>query len=249
MSEYRDDKFQMLHEGYREPYHYYFSLEPFSLHKELYWGLEYYSYMSDILANLKKLPFQTLLDVGCGDGFLINTLSRQIDTFETMMGIDLSERAIAHAMAFRTSEKAIFNTLDIRDVNGTFDVILLVEVLEHIQDSLVREFTTAVINRVSPGGYLIVSVPTVNIDLIESHHRHYDLRTLQEHLGSSVSLIDHRFIFNRNSFMLQLIRRLMINRYFVLRNRKILDYLVGKASRHFSGTSSNGAHLVCIFQR
>lgn len=205
--------------------------------------------MSHILATLKQLSFRTILDVGCGDGFLINTLSRQIDNFETMVGIDLSERAVAHAEAFRTSQKASFKTLDIRSVNGTFDVVLLVEVLEHIQNGLMEEFTSAVIDRVSPGGHLIVSVPTVNIDLIESHHRHYDLRTLQDHLGDRVSLVDHRYIFNRHSFMLKLIRRLMINRYFVLRNRKMLDYLIGKASRYFPGTTSTGSHLICVFKR
>ncbi len=246
---YHDEKFLQLHDAYVEPYHYYFSLDPFNLHKELYWGLEYYSYTNHIVSLVRELDPSNLLDVGCGDGFLINTIARQGSSLDRALGIDLSDRAIQHANAFRSSENAAFEVRDVKDVQERFELVLLIEVLEHIGDDLVGEFVSSVLGLLEKDGTLIVSVPTRNIPLIETHHRHYDLELLTRHLGPGLRMVTHRYLFNRRDPFLRLYRRLMINRFFVLRNRAMLDFLIGKAEPRFTTTEHHGAHLVAVFRK
>lgn len=246
---YQDEKFLQLHNAYVEPYHYYFSLDPFFLHKELYWGMEYYAYTRYIISLVSEFAPSSLLDVGCGDGFLINTIARQGFPLQRALGVDLSDRAIQHANAFRSSEYVDFRVQDVRDVQERFDLILLIEVLEHIQEDLVEEFMSNILSLLEKGGKIIVSVPTKNIPVIETHHRHYDLELLNQHVGREVEALTHRYLYNRKDRILNLIRQLMINRFFVLRNRAMLDYLMRKAEPRFITEEHLGAHLVAVFEK
>ena len=55
---------------YHFPYHYipYIEGNKFSQSKTLKWGYEYLSYIYFVINKISSLHFNTLLDVGCGDG-------------------------------------------------------------------------------------------------------------------------------------------------------------------------------------
>lgn len=78
---------------------------------------------------------RTILDLGCGEGFMIEALlDAGIDASFT--GIDLSETAIADAKS-RVGTRANFEVVDARklvDDGRTFDMVMMLEVLEHIPD-------------------------------------------------------------------------------------------------------------------
>lgn len=86
-------------------------------------------------ALVREAAPRTILDLGCGEGFMIEALlDAGIDAEFT--GIDLSEQAIADARA-RVGDRATFEVVDARklvDDGRSFDMVMMLEVLEHIPD-------------------------------------------------------------------------------------------------------------------
>jgi 2-polyprenyl-3-methyl-5-hydroxy-6-metoxy-1,4-benzoquinol methylase len=136
------------------------------------------------------------LDIGCGIGE--SALAMSAAGFEAE-AIDESRRAIDQARALGPKVKWHCGTvLEYADRLGTFDVVTLYHVLEHIP------FPLAALEKiqrfVAPGGLLVLEVPNVeglharlkgrNWQYFEQHHVNYfsrrHLRILAEHLGFKV---------------------------------------------------------------
>jgi len=101
---------------------------------------------------IKKLQEQyentecKILDVGCGGGFLANELSK--NNF-TVTGIDLYEESLVVARAYDTTKKVNYmqaNAYSLPFENESFDVICLMDFIEHIEDvdSLLKECSRVV---------------------------------------------------------------------------------------------------------
>jgi 2-polyprenyl-3-methyl-5-hydroxy-6-metoxy-1,4-benzoquinol methylase len=84
-------------------------------------------------ALVRRAGPKTILDLGCGEGFMIDALLQAgIDAQFT--GVDLSEAAIADARA-RLGDRAELAVKDARtfiDDGRSFDMVMMLEVLEHI---------------------------------------------------------------------------------------------------------------------
>ncbi len=95
------------------------------------------------------------LEVGCGEGYLLNYISN-LKKFSRIEGIDCSTEIIKKAQSLYPklffSQESIYN-LNFRD--NEFDLILACEVLEHLED---YKKALAEIKRVT-SQYVIVSVP------------------------------------------------------------------------------------------
>lgn len=84
-------------------------------------------------ALVRRAAPRTILDVGCGEGFMIEALL-QADITAEFHGIDLSEAAIADARA-RVGPRADLSVMDARTLANDgrqFDLVMMLEVLEHI---------------------------------------------------------------------------------------------------------------------
>ena len=86
--------------------------------------------------SLTPLDGLTLLDVGCGGGLISEPLARM---GATVTGIDASEKNIGTAQAHAArSDIAIdyrcTTAEDLRDAGETFDIVLSLEVVEHVAD-------------------------------------------------------------------------------------------------------------------
>ncbi len=98
-----------------------------------------------------------MLDIGCGAGILSEPLAR---LGATMVGADPSEENIAVASAHADD-----NGVDVdyrattaealADAGETFDVVLAMEVVEHVND--VPEFVATCASMVKPGGLMIAA--------------------------------------------------------------------------------------------
>jgi 2-polyprenyl-6-hydroxyphenyl methylase/3-demethylubiquinone-9 3-methyltransferase len=102
------------------------------------------------------LEGKTALDVGCGAGLLAEPLAR---LGAKVTGIDASPEVIAvardHAAA---SGLAIdYRAGDVQDLDGQFDLVTSLEVIEHVADPAL--FLKALASRLAPGGLLILSTP------------------------------------------------------------------------------------------
>jgi SAM-dependent methyltransferase len=78
---------------------------------------------------------QSVLEVGCGEGYMLDALARAGVGAE-LTGIELSETAVADARA-RLGTRATIQRGDARELGRgerKFDVVLMLEVLEHLPD-------------------------------------------------------------------------------------------------------------------
>ena len=145
---------------------------------------------------------RSLLDLACGDGFLTVMLSEH---FERVVGVDAWEQAIEKAR--RHCPKATFcaSTIEQFDIKEKFDVITMINVMEHVDDPI--EVLKKAASFLETEGKLVVQVPNAKAtnrrigqkmgvidDLYElsdwdidvaGHKRYYDMDMLTGHLQES----------------------------------------------------------------
>ena len=82
---------------------------------------------------------KTVLDVGCGNGYLLTTLSRN-KKFERLVGVDVSKPRI-ESIDNASVKFEVASTTNLPFEDSEFDLVSSIEVLEHIRDieSAVRE--------------------------------------------------------------------------------------------------------------
>jgi cyclopropane fatty-acyl-phospholipid synthase-like methyltransferase len=82
----------------------------------------------------KQIAPTTVCDVGCGAGEVLKQLQENLDTKCVFWGYDISPQAIELAKT-RASEKIHFELGDVgRDGDNAFDLILALDVIEHLPD-------------------------------------------------------------------------------------------------------------------
>jgi SAM-dependent methyltransferase len=74
----------------------------------------------------------SVLDIGCGTGGVLEHLTGSF-TLDRAVGIDVSEDAIALAGESR-HEQVSLQVGDVRDMDDRFDVVLALDVIEHVED-------------------------------------------------------------------------------------------------------------------
>ena len=134
----------------------------------------------------------TLLEVGCGYGYLLGAARPY---FDKIAGTDFSSKAVERA---KPLADAIYQGgVDALPEGERFDCIIAVEVIEHIYDP--NRFIDQLIARLKPGGWLVMATPDMGSwwrrvlgrrwpsFKLPEHVTYYDQNTLTE-------------LFNRNGF-------------------------------------------------
>jgi len=102
------------------------------------------------------LAGKAALDVGCGAGLLAEPLARM---GAKVTGIDATPEVIAvarqHASAMGL--EIDYRTGDVQQLEGQFDLITCMEVIEHVADP--AAFVKALARRLAPDGLLLLSTP------------------------------------------------------------------------------------------
>lgn len=164
---------------YSFPYHYLprITNDGFSQFQHWSWGYRYLGRLKVVFDLLAKIEFQSLLDIGCGDGrFLSETLELYND--RKLAGIDTSAKAITLAKQFNPGLELEQRDILVSPLNSRWDVITLLEVIEHIPRESLPDFMRAVGKMLRPGGTLIITVPHLNEKLIKKHYQHFDAENL-----------------------------------------------------------------------
>jgi len=104
----------------------------------------------------RPLDGRTALDVGCGAGLLTEPLARlgaRVSGFDASPELIDVARWHAAAMGLDIDYRAG----DVQELEGRFDLITCMEVIEHVADP--AAFVQALARRLAPGGLLILSTP------------------------------------------------------------------------------------------
>ncbi|NBC17868.1 MAG: methyltransferase domain-containing protein [Bacteroidetes bacterium] len=95
------------------------------------WHLQ--AFLDELCAMLDRAAPQTVLDAGCGEGFVTDRLARH-DADLTLTGIDLSEGAIAYARKHfgHQAQFVVGSIFELPFEDDQFDAVVCSEVLEHL---------------------------------------------------------------------------------------------------------------------
>src|SRR5262249_49922943 len=121
------------------------------------------------------------LDIGCGTGGVLQGLARR----GSVVGVDRNELALRFCRDNGLRSGVLGDALDLPFRTGSFDVCVMMDVLEHVdaEDALLQ----AVRRVLRPGGSLLVSVPAFQAlwsqhDVTFEHRRRYRRRQLEDRI-------------------------------------------------------------------
>lgn len=148
------------------------------------------------ILSARNIRPRSILDVGCGDGFTAERLSKRFGS-ESTWGIDLH---LTPADCVARSRPGTRYAQDLSAV-GTehFGLGLLCDVIEHVEDD--RALTREVLSRLEPGGHLLITVPSFQSlfsrhDVALRHHRRYSLKQLEAVVADAgADLVDGGYLF------------------------------------------------------
>ena len=145
--------------------------------------------LGDVLAR----PGIRLLDVGCGTGGVLAGLGRGVRP----VGVDRSALALAHCRQRGLTAVACAGAGALPFAPSSFDVVLLLDVLEHFSDE--QGLLGDVRGLVRTGGHVLVSVPAFQFlwsdhDEVLQHVRRYragELRRVLQDAGFTVERLTY----------------------------------------------------------
>lgn len=133
--------------------------------------------VSELLSYYLNGKTNVILDGGCGTGAGIIYLG----AFGTIYGVDLSPVAIQFCKKRGLKNVMIGNILKLPFENNKFDLVCLMDVIEHIKED--KAAIKEAYRVLKPGGYLLMTMPALpfiysNHDKKQGHFKRYTKRTL-----------------------------------------------------------------------
>lgn len=182
----------------------------------------WFKYRNDILASIIRSRFRSktklkILDVGCGEGNTIRSLAKVNPDF-IIVGCDI----FVEGMELSNVKLPLFQG-DVSDdlfVEEQFDVILLLDVIEHVPDD--QKLLQAAHKLLKKNGLLIVMVPAgmylwSKFDIISGHYRRYTDETLKKSISKS------KFNVNYLRYFMSLILPVYLIRALIYRKKAQID--------------------------
>jgi len=123
--------------------------------KHLLFSFARYKFVYKMLSNM---PNQSLLELGCNEGFLSMLLAERAN----VTGVDFDERAIAWANQHYASDNLSFLCEDfLGKTFGKFDAVVSLDVIEHIDRDEERRYLNTVLDNLSDTGFAIIGTPNI----------------------------------------------------------------------------------------
>ena len=124
---------------------------------------------------LKQLPADRnakIVDLGCGMGHFLNFLVKE--GYKNYTGIDVSKENIEFCRKnkFNVVLGDIFEFL--KDTNDTYDVIIMNDIIEHLEKSEIIHLLQLIFNALHHDGRLIIKAPNAANPIMASSSRYSD---------------------------------------------------------------------------
>lgn len=154
----------------------------YRLERDHWWFAARRRLIRSVLGRLPLPPAPEILDVGCGTGIMLETLSH----YGTVSGFDPSPEAIRYSQ-LRLADKSLNARLEVGQLpdripfTECFDLITAFDVLEHVEDH--RGAVSSLQARLCPNAYLMITVPAFPFlwsghDVYLHHYRRYTKASL-----------------------------------------------------------------------
>lgn len=192
----------------------------FKLEEDNWWFRVRRNLVVDLLAKYHIPKVATIFDFGCGSGYTVNYLQK---LGYNVSGSDISAEAIEFGQARGVHNTEVAQVGQMRPPEGGFDMILALDVIEHIQDD--GEAMKATERMLKPGGIVIIMVPAYQWlwgvqDDIAHHYRRYTLSSFVKVLQKNTDLmIERKTYFNTFLFLPIAIVRI-VSKWFNINNRE-----------------------------
>jgi len=139
------------------------------------------NYNSWIFDKFKPQVKGRVLEVGCGVGTFTRSIISKC-SFDSLLSIDVSEEAVEFCRGTLKSPALNFMHSDVMDINGSFDCIICMNVLEHIQDD--RSALLHLLEILAPNGFIFLLVPAhitlfSDFDRAAGHFRRYSKKAMR----------------------------------------------------------------------
>lgn len=202
-------------EQYKFPYHYIVSYkEQYFLSKHWYFAPSYLAALNIIVENLKEQQKNSndqikCLDIGCGDGALINCLNT-INTLENFLfdGMDYDESSLRWARTFNVNNNFIQKTEQIPC--QFYNILTAIEVLEHIPIVELNSFICECNRLLVKDGMMIITVPTTNKNLAMKHYQHFNKEILNTYTDKYFKIVKVVY-FEKHDVVTKLINFIRMN--------------------------------------
>lgn len=149
-----------------------------TLEDKHWWFVSRRKILTQFLSNLNLNSDAKILEVGAGTGGNIEMLKK----FGQVSALEGSSIALEHLKQKKNiTIIESYLTSSIENATDQYDLIVLFDVLEHIQDD--REALDILENILKPNGKILITVPALKVlwsdhDVTHHHHRRYTLKEL-----------------------------------------------------------------------
>jgi 2-polyprenyl-3-methyl-5-hydroxy-6-metoxy-1,4-benzoquinol methylase len=154
-------------------------------HENNHWWFRWrFDMITEIVESLPRSENFRLLDAGCGTGQMTKLLER----YGEAVGLEIAPEAIEFARKRGVKNLIQGSITDPPFAAGSFDVVLSLDVIEHVDNDV--QIIESLFEIVRPGGHLIVTVPAFKSlwsqhDEINHHKRRYRVNEVNTMLTSA----------------------------------------------------------------
>ena len=139
---------------------------------------------------LLSAPEAEVIDIGCGDGRMLDVLKASCPSGWRYYGIDWSADAVARVRRKGYEGRSgDISRMDLSDWEGKFDLALMHQLVEHVRDP--RGLLEKVRRILKPGGVLSVETPDIDA---------WDFRLLSKRYWAGYHIPRHFYIFDKDNF-------------------------------------------------
>ena len=90
---------------------------------------------TQILRMLEAEPVEAICEIGCGAGEILHQLHDQMPATRRLVGYEIAQAPLAMA-ADKATDRLSFKLMDAADDNELFDLMLIMDVIEHVADPI-----------------------------------------------------------------------------------------------------------------
>jgi 2-polyprenyl-3-methyl-5-hydroxy-6-metoxy-1,4-benzoquinol methylase len=242
-----DIKLARQDEQYSFPYHYIPGLNNghFSQHLSWSWGFRYIGALEFVLDELSKFDFKSMIDVGCGDGRLLHEAAKMFES-KQFLGVDYSSRAIGLAKSLNPHLRFRCRDIVAKPLPSKFDVVTLIEVLEHIPPDELPSFVAAACSLARKKGRVLITVPHVNSRRPLKHYQHFSQASISRVLSPHLDIVRTVFLDKKTRWFRRLMKLALNNKLVLLNHQPSLDFLYRLYKKKYFFTDEQNASRIFI---